>query len=158
MCCITNASFSILINGVASEFFHPRRVLRKGCPLSPFLFLLIIDGFTNPISSAREEGNLMAVKITKYIHLNHLLFFDYVLIFLDGSIQDSNCFNRILTIFCKARGMMPNLRKSTIMMARCSIQESRHALLQFHFGHRDIGDGIKYLGFRLKPNDYRITE
>ena len=35
MCCITNVSFSVLINGSASPLFHSERGLQKGCQISP---------------------------------------------------------------------------------------------------------------------------
>ena len=38
MCCITYVSFSIIINGAATNFFHAERGLRQGCSLSPFSF------------------------------------------------------------------------------------------------------------------------
>ena len=46
MSCITIVSFSVLINGVASPFFHAERGLRQGCPLSPLLFLLVAKGLS----------------------------------------------------------------------------------------------------------------
>lgn len=47
MCCITNVSYSVLINGSKSSFFHAKRGLRQGCPLSPLLFLLIMEGLSS---------------------------------------------------------------------------------------------------------------
>jgi len=46
MACVCNVSFSVLVNGSPSEFFYGSRGLRQGCPLSPLLFLLIIEGLS----------------------------------------------------------------------------------------------------------------
>jgi len=44
MRCITLLYFAILINGATSPFFILRRDLRQGSPLSPLIFLLIVEG------------------------------------------------------------------------------------------------------------------
>lgn len=54
MYCITNISSNVLVNGAASPFFHSERGLRQGCPMSPLLFLVIMEGLSGLIKEYRQ--------------------------------------------------------------------------------------------------------
>eukprot|EP00253_Pinus_taeda_P003033 PITA_03033 len=58
MALVTSASFSILLNNSPSKSFRPSRGLRKGDPLSPFLFILMMEGLGKAITSAKREGTI----------------------------------------------------------------------------------------------------
>eukprot|EP00253_Pinus_taeda_P004659 PITA_04659 len=158
MACITTPTFNILINGSASHFFHSERGLRQGCPLSPLLFLLVMEGLSRLIISATRDGTLKGLKITKECYLTHLLFVDDVLILLDGSMRDTMTFSHILALFSQATGMQVNRAKSTITMTRTSVNEAQHALQAFPYNIHPIDRGLKYLGFWLKPTCQRIAD
>lgn len=63
MACISTPTFTVLINGSASQFFHSKRGLRQGCPLSPILFLIVMDGLSRLIASAKINGDFSGLKI-----------------------------------------------------------------------------------------------
>ena len=157
MGCITNAIFNILINGVASNLFHAGRGLRQGCPLPPMLFILIMEGLSSLMTCAKSDGSILGIKLNDFIQLTHLLFIDDVVIFLDGSCQDNSNFLKLFNIFLKATSMEPNNNKSTIILVHFSVNESKHTMGLFQFEHKNLGYGLKYLGFHLKPNDYHTT-
>ena len=46
MGCVSSATFAVLINGTPSNFFPASRGIRQGCPLSPLLFILVIEGLS----------------------------------------------------------------------------------------------------------------
>ena len=90
MGCICHASFGILINGTASDFFHAGRGLRQGCPLPPLLFVFVMEGLSTLIKKDKTDGDIHGLHINDLLHLTRLLFIDDVLILnLDGSCQDT---------------------------------------------------------------------
>lgn len=128
MSCITNVSYNVLLNGEATSFFTSKRGLRQGCPLSPLLFLLIMEGLSRIISSARDRHLLSGIKIADNFYLTHLLFVDDILIFLNGSIGDSTTLHNSILLFQHATGMKINDNKSTITTAGFSIHEIAYAI------------------------------
>lgn len=58
MALVTTANFSILLNGSPSRTFRPTRGLQKGYPLSPFLFILMMEGLGRAIKYANIEGRI----------------------------------------------------------------------------------------------------
>jgi len=128
MCCITNVSFSVLVNGVASAFFGSERGLRQGCPLSPLLFLLVMEGLSRLIKDMHHRGRLSGIKITKDCTITHLLFVDGVLMFLNEVIRDLTTIQNTINLFKIATGMAINNSKSTITVSKCSPHEINFAL------------------------------
>ena len=78
--CISTANFSILINGTPSDFFRSFRGLRQGDPLSPYLFLLVVEVLSQLLFRARSGDYIEGFKVgnTNGIErdLLHLLFAD----------------------------------------------------------------------------------
>lgn len=64
MGCVTNTSMTIIINGVASRFFKPRKGLIQGCVLSPLLFILVMDSLSLKIKSVVRRGYINGIKLS----------------------------------------------------------------------------------------------
>jgi hypothetical protein len=56
MSCVVSATFVVLINGETSPFFHSERGLRQGCPLSPLLFILIMESLSILLKERTRGG------------------------------------------------------------------------------------------------------
>jgi hypothetical protein len=55
---LTSVTSSVLLNGTLKKVFHCRRGVRQGDPLSPLLFVLVVDLQQSIINKAKENGIL----------------------------------------------------------------------------------------------------
>lgn len=113
--CYSTASFAVLINGSPSDFFKGNRGLRHGCPISPYLFILAMEGFSQLIHKARRQGFLSGIHVARSLFITHLFFVDDVLLFGRGSRAEWKQYHCILNIFCDAFGLCINGSKSSFL-------------------------------------------
>lgn len=158
MSCVTSSSIAVLINGAASSFFSPERGLRQVCPLCPLLFLLAADGISCLIHEAKSQGLLKGIEVAPNLWITHLLFVDDIILFSNGSLEDCRILKRILDLFLKATGLSINERKYTITCSGLAREEVRRVSLVLNFEVKSLEDSFKYLGFYLKPDNYRIKD
>jgi hypothetical protein len=59
----------------------------QGCPLSPLLFILVMEGLSLLLKNGHTEGKLSGVKVSRIVKILHILFVDDVLIMTNNSIQ-----------------------------------------------------------------------
>lgn len=90
--------------------------------------------------------------------LTHLLFVDDVLIFLNGTMANTSTLQNVFDLFQMATGMIINVQKSTLIAIGCSQHEVYFTRHRFSFSTHPMEEGLKYLGFRLKPGGYKIAD
>jgi hypothetical protein len=115
MGCVTSANFVVLINGKPTYFFKSTRGLRQGCPLSPFLFLLVVEGLSRAIKEQVRENNLEGIPVARGINITHLMFVDDIILFGNGSFGEWILYKDLLELFSKATGMAFSPHKSMFL-------------------------------------------
>eukprot|EP00253_Pinus_taeda_P016024 PITA_16024 len=65
MALVTSSSFSILVNGSPFKTFKPSRSLGQGDPLSPFLFILMMEGLGRSIKHVKEVGTIQGLRLSE---------------------------------------------------------------------------------------------
>jgi len=158
MGCVCSANFVVLVNGSPSNFFKCGRGLRQGCPLSPLLFLLVVECLSRLILKEKREGTFSGFKISIRHLITYIMFVDDVLILGPGSIEEWFILKNILDSLCKALGMDINLHKSNFI--HINVEDQTLTQIQDIFGISStlLDNGFKYLGFFLKPNNYEIVD
>ncbi|XP_058192025.1 uncharacterized protein LOC131309397 [Rhododendron vialii] len=74
--CVTSAMFSVMINGQLEGFFKGENGLRQGDPISPYLFLLVMEGFYSILERKIVEGQFTYHPRFSILSLSHLVFAD----------------------------------------------------------------------------------
>ncbi|XP_028113945.1 uncharacterized protein LOC114311986 [Camellia sinensis] len=87
MQCITTVTFAVVVNGVVRTTFIPSRGIRQGEPLSPYLFLLVIEVLSKLLQKSLAAGKFSGIKISRGCPvLSHLFFADDALLFFKANV------------------------------------------------------------------------
>lgn len=113
--CITTASFSVLVNGSPTGFFHSSRGLRQGDPLSPFLFIIVTEALSRLTKKLEESGLLAGFLVSEGAPpISHLQFADDTLFLCEANHLQLRLLRCTLRCFEAVSGLRINLMKSSI--------------------------------------------
>eukprot|EP00253_Pinus_taeda_P010158 PITA_10158 len=122
MALVTSSNFSILVNGIPSKIFSPSRGLGQGDLLSPFLFILMMEGLGRSIKHAKAMGKIKGLQLSENgLALTHQQFVDDNLLQGIPTVKEATTYNQILKDFSMATGMEVNLSKSKIFVLNTNI-------------------------------------
>jgi hypothetical protein len=117
--CISTARFSVLVNGTPSGFFSSSRGLRQGDPLSPLLFVIVMEALSRMLSSSIDRGFLsgfsMGSRLSEEVIISHLLFADDTLVFCEANPDHLRFLRMVLLCFEAVSGLKINLAKSVLV-------------------------------------------
>eukprot|EP00253_Pinus_taeda_P009142 PITA_09142 len=114
---VTTTSFSILLNGAPSKTFTPSRGLRQGDPLSPFLFILMMEGLGRVIKMENAKGRTQGIKLTlDGVAYTHQQFVDDTMLQGIPIVREARAIKNILNDFAMAAGTEAVLQAILIFM------------------------------------------
>lgn len=150
--CMSASKVTILVNGQGSGFLTPNRGLRQGCPLSPYLFIIVMEYLTRLFQQALQQGSLKGVQLAPTApRLTHMLYADDVMVMGQADRDEISRVKGILDLFAAHTGLVINPDKSTIWYSERCDEEARE-LVTAEFGAKMAEDREKYLGIIVSPN------
>jgi hypothetical protein len=118
MSCVTTVRYSVKLNGALLEAFSPTLGLRQGDPLSPFLFLFVVDGLSALLQSEISSGGISPIKICRRgLGISHLLFADDTLLFFKANSDQATRVKGVRDIYATATRQLINESKCSILFS-----------------------------------------
>ncbi|KAL9427669.1 hypothetical protein AB3S75_029786 [Citrus x aurantiifolia] len=145
MSCITTAQFSVIINGTPKGLILPERGLRQGCPLSPYLFIMCAEAFSNLLIQAERKQQIRGLRFANEVTISHLLFADDSLVFTRASEAECKNLKGIFDCYAKASGQIFNYEKSSMFLSG-KITSGQAATIKNIFQLKVVSKYEKYLG------------
>ena len=138
-----------MYNGELSSNFQPTKSIRKGDPISPYVFIICAHVLSAMLYLAQMQNHLQGVKVNQHApSISHLLYVDDLMIFFfKVSFASCNKLSQMLINFSKLSGNQINRNKSFIWFSDNTprhIQEKIAKLLRVKLVDK-IG---KYLGWK----------
>uniref|UniRef100_A0A2N9J2H5 Reverse transcriptase domain-containing protein n=1 Tax=Fagus sylvatica TaxID=28930 RepID=A0A2N9J2H5_FAGSY len=111
--------FSVLVNGSPEGFFRSSRGLRHGDPLSPLLFLLVMEMLSRMLKTVESKGLIHGFSVggntSDGLCISHLLYADDTILFCDAKMDQLLYIRMVLTCFEAITGLRVNMAKSEMV-------------------------------------------
>ena len=115
---VHTATYSMLINGEPKGYITPSHGIKQGDPLSPYLFLLCVEGLSSLIRKAVERQQVCGIlSCTDRVCISHLLFVDDSFIFYQATLEESQHLLEILRRYEAASGQAINRQNTSIFFS-----------------------------------------
>ncbi|KAJ0693348.1 putative RNA-directed DNA polymerase [Helianthus annuus] len=153
---LLSARSSILVNGSPTFEFNCEKGIRQGDPLSPFLFIIVMEALSCMIRKACNSGAFDGVRLPNGgPTVSHLLYADDAMVMRDWSDFNFKALRRILRLFHMCSGLRINLQKSILYGVGKELEEVEDKASGL--GCRAGSMPFKHLGIIVGANMNRIT-
>lgn len=155
MMCVTTVTYEFCFNGTSVGPIQPTRGLRQEDPLSPYLFLLCVEGLSNSLSTAANEGPIHGARICNAAPtVTHLLFADDSFLFFCANHVETETIKNLLNAYEKVSGQSVNFQKSGIHFSSDVKQQIKTELSNILGVTNNLHDS-KYLGLSSLVGRYK---
>ncbi|GJW49663.1 RNA-directed DNA polymerase, eukaryota [Tanacetum coccineum] len=145
--CLHSSRGSVLVNGSPTSEFQFHKGLKQGDPLSPFLFILIMESLHLSFQRVVNDGLFKGVNIGSSLQLSHLFYADDVIFMGQWSEANIDIIVNALKCFHLASGLRMNLHKSKLM--GIAIENDKIARAANKIGCLTLKSPFSYLGIKV---------
>ncbi|GJT49936.1 RNA-directed DNA polymerase, eukaryota, reverse transcriptase zinc-binding domain protein [Tanacetum coccineum] len=144
---------SILINGSPTKEFQFFRGLKQGDPLSPFLFILVMESLHISFQRVVDAGLFNGINLSSTVNLSHLFYADDAIFIGQWNELNIDTLVRVLECFFRASGLRINMSKSKIMGV--NVEDAKVKIAANKLGCLVLKTPFTYLGTKVGENMHR---
>ncbi|PNY03176.1 ribonuclease H [Trifolium pratense] len=153
---LKSATLSISINGKMHGYFHCKRGVRQGDPLSPLLFCIAEDVLSRNITKLVSEGKLRLSKGSRNVVIpSHCFYADDIMVYCTGRNSNLVALKDLFTSYALASGQVVSAQKSTIYSG--GISHSRLLQIAQYIGFSIGSLPFNYLGVPIFKGRPRVA-
>lgn len=146
MLCVKTVNYSFCFNGSIIGPVKPKRGLRQGDPLSPYLFLFCVEGLSRAINQAEERKHIHGCKVSRSAPpVTHLLFADDSFLFFRADSAEANKVREVLDSYENSSGQAVNYNKSGVFFSSNVRRDKQLEIMNVLGVTNDLSTG-NYLG------------
>lgn len=143
--CMSRVSYKFVVAGNEVGPILPGRGLRQGDPISPYQFLICVEGLSALIHKKQVTGAIQGCKIANGAPIiNHLFFVDDCYLFLRATTKEAESIKEYLMLYERASGQQVNFQKSAISFSRNTSRTDEDVVTQVL--HVSVRNDSMYLG------------
>ncbi|GJW26765.1 RNA-directed DNA polymerase, eukaryota [Tanacetum coccineum] len=151
--CLRSSRGSILINGSPTKEFQFFRGLKQGDPLSPFLFILVMESLHISFQRVVDAGLFNGINLSSTVNLSHLFYADDAIFIGQWNELNIDTLVRVLECFFRASGLRINMSKSKIMGV--NVEDAKVKIAANKLGCLVLKTPFTYLGTKVGENMHR---
>lgn len=144
--CISTVRYALILNGNPHGQIYPQRSLRQGDLLSPYLFILCVEGLSTALNRAVETGKISGASVSRGgPQISHFLFADDSLLFCAANRSEPDSIFEILHSYEAASGQSVNLDKTGLFFSPNTASRDKDYILS-QFNVLEAKNMERYLG------------
>ena len=137
------------MNGAPAGFFQSSRGLKQRDPLSPLLFIFVVEVFSRGLKALYQSNKMQNFLLPRGAPtITHLSYADDFLVFTRATMRSLNNLMQFLLLYERGTGQKVNKLKSGFVISkRCPLGQVR--LITARIGIGVVSLPLKYLGVYL---------
>nr|GEX97473.1 putative RNA-directed DNA polymerase, eukaryota, reverse transcriptase zinc-binding domain protein [Tanacetum cinerariifolium] len=140
--CLYSSRGSVLVNGSPTKEFQFHKGLKQGDPLSPFLFILVLETLHVSFQRVVDASLLNGIKLDSSLQISHLFYADDAIFMGQWSQCNIDTIIRVLDVFYRASGLRINMNKSNLMGISVDSIKVKHAAVKIGISLEDSNVNI----------------